>query len=262
MFRTLLADPGGGRGAAGGAGPAQELSTEGVRVHFDGVKAIDGVDFNVAAGEILGLIGPNGAGKTTLVNVITGMQRPDAGAVRLGDAEITSWSPARRARAGLARTFQGARLFAHLTVFENIEAGAVGTGLGRRDARARTGDLLEAFALQDVAEVEAAALPHGTARRLGVARALAGLPRFLLLDEPAAGLDEDESLALVDLLKQVHRDYSLGLVVIEHDVPLIMSLCERIHVLDHGETLAVGSPEEISRDANVIAAYLGEAGRN
>jgi branched-chain amino acid transport system ATP-binding protein len=258
VSRTLPADPGGERGAAE-ADPAQALSTEGVKVHFDGVKAIDGVDFTVATGEILGLIGPNGAGKTTLVNVITGMQRPDSGVVRLGEAEITSWSPARRARAGLARTFQGARLFARLTVLENIEAGAVGTGLGRREARVRSDELLEAFALQDVAAVQAAALPHGTARRLGVARALAGVPRFLLLDEPAAGLDEDESLALVDLLKEVHREYSLGLVVIEHDVPLIMSLCERIHVLDHGETLAVGSPEEISRDASVIAAYLGEA---
>ena len=148
------------------------------------------------------------------------------------------------------------------SVFENVEAGAVGAGLGRRAARARTDELLEAFALQDVAAKEARALSHGTARRLGVARALAGSPRFLLLDEPAAGLDEEESQELVELLKGVHREYSLGLVVIEHDVPLIMSLCERIHVLDHGETLAVGSPDEISRNASVIAAYLGGASQN
>jgi branched-chain amino acid transport system ATP-binding protein len=238
---------------------ARELSATGVKVHFEGVKAIDGVDFTVVAGEILGLIGPNGAGKTTLVNVITGMQQPDAGTVRLGEQEITAWSPARRARAGLGRTFQGARLFARLTVFENVEAGAVGTGLGRRAARALTEELLEAFRLQDVAALEARALPHGTARRLGVARALAGSPYFLLLDEPAAGLDEDESLELVELLKHVHREYSLGLVVIEHDVPLIMSLCERIHVLDHGETLAIGTPDEVSRNASVITAYLGES---
>jgi branched-chain amino acid transport system ATP-binding protein len=249
-------------GGAAGRPLSRELSTAGVRVHFEGVKAIDGVDFTVVAGEILGLIGPNGAGKTTLVNVITGMQRPDAGVVRLGDEVITAWSPARRARAGLGRTFQGARLFARLSVYENVEAGAVGTGLGRRAARARTDELLGAFGLQDVAAVEARALPHGTARRLGVARALAGSPHFLLLDEPAAGLDEDESLELVELLKDVHREYSLGLVVIEHDVPLIMSLCERIHVLDHGETLAIGSPDEISRNASVITAYLGDAGGN
>jgi branched-chain amino acid transport system ATP-binding protein len=249
-------------GAADRPASLRELSTQGVRVHFQGVKAIEGVDFTVVAGEILGLIGPNGAGKTTLVNVITGMQRPDAGVVRLGDEVITSWSAARRARAGLGRTFQGARLFARLSVFENIEVGAVGAGLGRRAARARTDELLEAFGLQHVAAVEARALPHGTARRLGVARALAGSPHFLLLDEPAAGLHEDESLELVELLKDVHREYSLGLVVIEHDVPLIMSLCERIHVLDHGETLAVGSPDEISRNSSVITAYLGEAGGN
>lgn len=241
------------------------LSTAGVKVHFDGVKAIDGVDFTVVSGEILGLIGPNGAGKTTLVNVICGVQEPDEGTVRLGDEDITGWSPARRARAGLGRTFQGARLFARLSVFENVEAGSVGSGLGRRAARARARELLEAFGLTGVAEVEARALPHGTARRLGVARALAGHPRFLLLDEPAAGLDEEESLELVELLRRVHREYSLGLVVIEHDVPLIMSLCERIHVLDHGETLAVGTPEQIGRHTGVIEAYLGtgavDAGR-
>ena len=249
-------------GTADWPGHARELSATGVKVHFDGVRAIDGVDFTVVAGEILGLIGPNGAGKTTLVNVITGMQRPDSGSVRLGDEEISSWSPAKRARAGLGRTFQGARLFARLSVFENVEAGAVGTGLGRNAARARTEDLLEAFGLQDVAAMEARVLSHGTARRLGVARALAGSPRFLLLDEPAAGLDEGESFELVELLKGVHREYSLGLVVIEHDVPLIMSLCERIHVLDHGETLAVGSPDEISRNSSVIAAYLGGSSPN
>jgi branched-chain amino acid transport system ATP-binding protein len=252
-----MRSPADGGGTADRPGHPHELSTQGVKVHFDGVKAIDGVDFTVVTGEILGLIGPNGAGKTTLVNVITGMQRPDSGTVQLGDVEITSWSPAKRARAGLGRTFQGARLFGRLSVFENVEAGAVGAGLRRRAARARTEELLEAFGLQDVAATEARSLSHGTARRLGVARALAGSPRFLLLDEPAAGLDEEESVELVELLKNVHRTYSLGLVVIEHDVPLIMSLCERIHVLDHGETLAVGSPEEVSRNANVIAAYLG-----
>jgi branched-chain amino acid transport system ATP-binding protein len=238
-----------------------QLSTTGVRVRFDGVKAIDGVDFTVAVGEILGLIGPNGAGKTTLINVVTGIQPPDDGRVQLGGEDITGWSPQRRARAGLARTFQGARLFDRLSVFENVEVAAVAGGLRRRRARAKARELLRLFALEQVAEIQARSLPHGTARRLGVARALALNPAFLLLDEPAAGLDEEESAELVRLLKEIRQTYGVGLVVIEHDVPLIMACCERIHVLHHGETLAVGGPAEISSDPEVISAYLGEAGQ-
>ena len=237
------------------------LSTSGVRVSFEGVRAIDGVDLTVARGEILGLIGPNGAGKTTLVNVVTGLQAPDTGSVHLGDTEITGWSPPRRARAGLGRTFQGARLFDRLTVVENIEVAALAGGLRRGAGSAKAKELLKLFGLEGVAGSEARSLPHGTARRLGVARALALNPSFLLLDEPAAGLDEEESAELVPLLRQIRDSYELGIVVIEHDVPLIMACCERIHVLHHGETLAVGTPSEISSDAEVISAYLGEAGQ-
>jgi branched-chain amino acid transport system ATP-binding protein len=237
------------------------LSTRGVKVHFEGVKAIDGVDFDVSQGEILGLIGPNGAGKTTLVNVVSGLQRPDAGSVHLGDGDITGWSPQRRVRAGLGRTFQGARLFDRLSVFENVEAAAVGAGLRRGAARAKAAELLGLFELEEVAAGEAGGLPHGTARRLGLARALAVNPSFLLLDEPAAGLDEEESAELVRLLREIRQLYGVGLVVIEHDVPLIMACCERIHVLHHGETLAVGSPKEVSADRAVVSAYLGDAGQ-
>jgi branched-chain amino acid transport system ATP-binding protein len=237
------------------------LSTHGIKVHFEGVKAIDGVDFSVEKGEILGLIGPNGAGKTTLVNVITGLQPPHAGSVHLGDDDITRWSAQQRARAGLARTFQGARLFDRLSVFENVEAPAVAGGQRRRSARAKAEELLDLFGLGDVAGREARNLPHGRARRLGLARALALNPSFMLLDEPAAGLDEDESAELVRLLKEIRRAYEVGLVVIEHDVPLIMASCERIHVLHHGETLAVGSPQEVTADTEVVSAYLGEAGQ-
>jgi len=253
----------GPRDPAGGAEAPprhrERLWTDGVEVHFDGVKAIDGVALEVSQGEILGLIGPNGAGKTTLVNVITGFQPPDAGSVGIGDEEITAWSTPRRARAGVARTFQGARLFDRLTVFENVEAGAVASGLSPRAARQRAAALLEFFRLGPLANTEAGALSHGMARRLGVARGLSSNPSFLLLDEPAAGLDETESVELVELLREVHEHYSLGLVVIEHDVPLIMSLCDRVHVLDHGQTLAVGAPDEISADSTVITAYLGAA---
>lgn len=245
------------QGAAAVPRPGGQLSTRAVKVHFNGVKAIDGVDLIVGQGEILGLIGPNGAGKTTLVNVLTGHQRPTSGSVHLGGKDITRWSPARRARAGLARTFQGARLFDRLSVFENVEAAAVAAGLNRRAARARTVELLDFFQLITVAGQEARTLPHGTARRLGVARALALDPSFLLLDEPAAGLAEDESAELVELLKEVRNRHTLGVVVIEHDMSLVLSLCERIHVLHHGETLAVGSPSDISQNASVVQAYLG-----
>ncbi len=236
------------------------LRTDDVRVHFEGVRAIDGVSLSVDRGEILGLIGPNGAGKTTLVNVISGIQPPDAGTVWLGEDDITAWAPPRRARAGLGRTFQGARLFDRLSVEENVEAAAVSAGLRRRAARARTEELLAIFRLEDVAHRDASTLPHGTARRLGVARALAVAPIYVLLDEPAAGLDEEESRELVALLRDIRDRYEVGLVVIEHDVPLIMALCERIHVLHHGETLAVGAPAAIAKDPQVIDAYLGEAG--
>jgi len=235
------------------------LAVRAARVHFEGVRAIDGVDFDVRRGEILGLIGPNGAGKTTLLNVISGVQRPDAGDVHLDERKITGWTPWQRARAGIARTFQGARLFDRLSVLENVEVGAVRQNRSRRAARASAEELLELFELTEVATRAASGLPHGLARRLTIARALAGRPVFLLLDEPAAGLDEEESQELVVTLREVRDRFSLGLVVIEHDVPLIMSLCERIHVLDYGKTLAVGTPAEISANESVLDAYLGAA---
>jgi branched-chain amino acid transport system ATP-binding protein len=228
-----------------------------VRVHFAGVKAIDGVELELGRGDVLGLIGPNGAGKTTLVNVLAGVQVPVTGTVHLGDEDVTGWSPARRARAGLGRTFQGARLFDGLTVEENIEVGAVACGLRRRAARALTADLLSILDLESAARAVAGGLSHGTARRLGIARALSTQPKFVLLDEPAAGLDEAESVELVGLLRAVRDRFEIGMLVIEHDVPLIMSLCERIHVLDHGVTLVEGTPEQIATDPQVRDAYLG-----
>ena len=239
--------------------PKCTLTAQAVRVHFAGVRAIDDVDFRVETGEILGLIGPNGAGKTTLLNVITGMQPPDTGEVRIDDKDVTRWSPSRRARAGIARTFQGARLFDRLTVAENIEVGAAISADNRADGRSFTHELLDFFHLASVSGQQARSLSHGLARRLGIARALATRPTFLLLDEPAAGLNEDESAELVSLLRVVRDRFGLGLVVIEHDVPLIMSLCERIHVLDHGRTLAIGTPEQVSSDPAVLEAYLGTA---
>jgi branched-chain amino acid transport system ATP-binding protein len=234
------------------------LIAQDIRVHFVGVRAIDGVDLRVERGEILGLIGPNGAGKTTLLNVVAGAQEPKTGTVHLDGRDVTRWPAARRARAGIARTFQGARLFERLTVFENVEVGAITSGGSKRDARRSAQELMGFFGLEEVAAQQAGALSHGLARRLGVARALSTRPTFMLLDEPAAGLDEEESAELVVLLREVRDRFGVGLAVIEHDVPLIMSLCERIHVLDHGKTLVVDTPEAVARNPVVMDAYLGQ----
>jgi branched-chain amino acid transport system ATP-binding protein len=239
------------------ASSAETLEAQGIRVHIRGVKAVDGVDLRLRQGRILGLIGPNGAGKTTLVNVLAGFQRATAGRVVLTGMDITTWEPSEIARAGLVRTFQDARLFPGLTVFENVEAAAVATGSSRRSARAATGQLLAHLRLEERAGVAASDLPHGDQRRLAIARALAARPSFLLLDEPAAGLDEGESDELVVALAALRDAFGTGLLVIEHDMRLIMGLCEEIQVLDHGKTIALGAPEEIRRDTAVRTAYLG-----
>ena len=201
----------------------ESLEARDVRVHIRGVKAVDGVDLTLRRGEILGLIGPNGAGKTTLVNVLSGFQRPTAGRVVLDGEDITTWAPAEIARAGLVRTFQDVRLFPALTVFENVEAGAVSTGASRRQARASTLASSWPASVSSTAPVsQPAALPHGDERRLAIARALRDGPVFLLLDEPAAGLDEGESDELVAALAAIRDDVRVGLLVIEHDMRLIM----------------------------------------
>ena len=239
------------------AAPAGRLEARGIRVHFQGVKAIDGVDLSVDQGEILGLIGPNGAGKTTLVNVLTGFQHPTTGTVAVNGREITTWGPAEIAHAGLARTFQGARAFGGLTVFENVEVAAVSAGASRRHARALTWELLAEVQIEQSARLPARTLSHGEERKLAIARALALRPDFLLLDEPAAGLDDAESEELVAALARIRDASALGVLIIEHDTRLIMQLSDRIHVLDHGKTIAIGAPSRIRRDPAVLSAYLG-----
>ena len=235
----------------------RQLVTDDVCVRFGGLDAVVGVDCAVAAGEILGLIGPNGAGKTTLVNVITGFQRPTRGRVLLGGADVTGWSPARLARTGVARTFQGTRIFPALTALENVEAGAVGVGLSRAEARARAWEILERMDLAKQATRWGSTLAQGDERRVGIARAVATHPDFLLLDEPAAGLNDAETQRLVADLQTIRRDLGCGIVVIEHDMAFITGVCDRIHVLDRGTTLAVGSSDEVQRDPKVKEAYLG-----
>jgi branched-chain amino acid transport system ATP-binding protein len=238
---------------------ASALQAIGVGVDFAGLKALDEVDLLLEPNEILGLIGPNGAGKTTLVNVLSGFQRPSHGRVLLDSHDVTGAPPHKLAVRGLGRTFQSVRLFSRLTVFENVLAGAIAGGLGNKSARELSWRLLEQMQLAQVASLQAASLPHGEERRLGIIRALAVRPRFLLLDEPAAGLNETETERLMHTLSTMPREFELGLLVIEHDMALILGLCQRIQVLDHGKTLAEGSPVEVRRNQKVIEAYLGAA---
>lgn len=236
---------------------AAVFTASAVSVHFGELTALDTVDFELKSGEILGLIGPNGAGKTTLTNVLTGFQRPTAGDVWLDDTIVTGWKPDRLARVGVARTFQSVRPFTGLTVEQNVEAAASAIKLARRERVELVDHLLKSLGLEDHAQSLARDLPHGDERRLGVARALGTRPSFLLLDEPAAGLNEMESEELVQALAAVRDEFGCGLMVIEHDMRVIMQLCERIQVLDHGKTISTGTPTQIQTDPAVLTAYLG-----
>jgi branched-chain amino acid transport system ATP-binding protein len=230
------------------------LAVRGVTVRFGGQLALDGVDLTAEPGQVTGLIGPNGAGKTTLFDVITGLLAPSHGEVRLGHRDLTRLPPYRRARFGLARTFQRLELFGLLTVRENVE---LAVALRRGPApRGRADELLAAVGLTDVADLRADELSTGKARRVELARALATEPRVLLLDEPASGQDEQETAAFGRLLGQIAAS-GVSVVLVEHDVQLVMQACQVVHVLDVGSILAVGTPDEIQRNQAVLDAYLG-----
>ncbi|NUP34746.1 MAG: ABC transporter ATP-binding protein [Streptomycetaceae bacterium] len=237
------------------------LEVTDVTVKFGGHTALDNVSLRALNGQITGLIGPNGAGKTTMFNVITGLQAPHRGKVMLDGRDISKLPPYRRARRGMARTFQRLELFGSLTVRENIHVAAA--QYRRRHPSAEragvaTGQLVERLNLGDIAEVRADQLPTGQGRMVELARALACRPRILLLDEPASGQDEAETVEFSRVLREVATE-GVAVLLVEHDMDLVMSVCDELHVLDFGKKLAQGTCQEIQADPAVRAAYLGEA---
>ena len=235
----------------------QTLEARSVTVRFEGLTAVDSVDETLHQGEILGLIGPNGAGKTTLVNAMTGFQVPAAGEVLLGGKVISKLTPHWIRRHGVARTFQAGRLFRDMPVSENVEVAAVSLGLSRRKAHVQAMEILEWIGLADQAQDPAGVLPYTDERRVGIARALAMNPAFVLLDEPAAGMSDLECDDVMHLVRDIPERFGCGVLLIEHNMRVIMGVCERIHVLDSGRTIARGTPAEVQSNEAVIAAYLG-----
>ncbi|MCB8910491.1 ABC transporter ATP-binding protein [Rhodococcus rhodochrous] len=235
------------------------LETRGITVRFGGHVAVKDVSIGIEPGTVTGLIGPNGAGKTTLFNTITGLQRPTAGKVFLDGRDITSLPPYKRARMGMARTFQRLELFVSLSVRDNLRvAGDIHNANGRNniDVDDEVDRLLELTGLADIASTDVSDVPTGRARVVEVARALMTSPRVLLLDEPASGQTEQETEAFATLLGDLAKD-GLAICLVEHDIPLVMKICSRIHVLDYGAVLASGVPDEIKNDPAVINAYIG-----
>jgi len=252
---------------------ARILDVRALTRRFGGLVAVSDVSFSVRQGEIFGLIGPNGAGKTTLFNLITGLTPPSSGTLIYQGENITGQRPHRIAARGIARTFQNIRLFAELTALENVmigqhahtRSGVLAGVLGlppapveEREIRRRGMELLALVGLAGRAETKARNFPYGDQRRLEIARALALKPRVLLLDEPAAGMNAREKQSLTAFIREIRERFDLTVLLIEHHVPLVMGLCDRIAVLDFGQLIALGDPAHVKNDPAVIEAYLGE----
>jgi branched-chain amino acid transport system ATP-binding protein len=249
------------------------LRTEHLDMRFGGLSALEDLNLTVPAGSLSGLIGPNGAGKTTAFNLISGFLQPTGGRVIYDGRDITGEPPHRLTALGIARTFQNIRLFGELSVLDNVLVGfhchshaTWGEAVLRlpryrreeRDRRSRGLALLAGVGLAETADHPAGKLPYGHQRRLEIARALATGPRFLLLDEPAAGLNPQETLELIDFLREIKARFTLTILIIEHNLRLVMGLCRHLTVLDHGLTIAAGPPAEIRKNPAVIRAYLGK----
>jgi branched-chain amino acid transport system ATP-binding protein len=249
------------------------MTIEHLHKSFGGLSAV--LDFNahLEEQELIGLIGPNGAGKTTVFNLITGVYKPDEGAINFAGQDITGLPPYEICYRGIARTFQNIRLFNDLTVLDNVRIAlhkdvrypllsailrAPGFFKGEDEIEEKADQFLKIFNLEDKRNEKASSLPYGEQRRLEIARALATNPRLLILDEPAAGMNPQETAELMDLIRSIREDFNLTILLIEHDMSLVMGVCERIYVLDYGQIIAEGSPEEIRNNKRVIEAYLGE----
>jgi branched-chain amino acid transport system ATP-binding protein len=245
----------------------------GVTIRFGGVVAVSDLNFEMKAGELVGLIGPNGAGKTTAFNLITGVYPASEGEVLIGGCSVSGFKASEITRLGVARTFQNIRLFDSLSVFDNVcvafnsrlETGFLGAlwrGKRFRDeeqrVRAEAIELLKIFGLDQAANAPCRSLSYGDQRRLEMVRALATGPRLLLLDEPAAGMNPTEKLELMTLIRFVQERFGLAILLVEHDMKVVMGICQRIAVLEYGRKIAEGTPEEIQKDPRVVAAYLGE----
>lgn len=249
------------------------LKTEGLGIQFGGLKAVDEFNFEIDKNQLFGLIGPNGAGKTTVFNLLTGVYKPTSGQITFDGKSILKMSPTQITQFGIARTFQNIRLFKNMSVIDNVKVGlhhsqnySLFSSIihtphyykGEDDIEQKALELLRVFDLDQYAYVKANNLPYGKQRKLEIARALATSPKLLLLDEPAAGMNPTETAELMETIKIVREKFSIAILLIEHDMKLVMGICEKIAVLNFGTVLAFGTPEEIKNNPDVVAAYLGD----